>query len=304
MHISMVRGGSALGAAALVIAAAAGCTDDGKDKSAPDTTSQQQSGRSPVHAIQAVAKKTDAAKSAKYDMTMQAPGTTGSIRMTGTMGWDPFAMDATMSGKALSQSADAPDKVKMVMTDGVMYMDVGAKGAKELDGKRWLKLDFAKIAKTAGGEKMADQLTSGLNSQDQNADPAEQMSKLLASKKIKKVGQERIAGVNTTHYAGTVSMESALKSSESTDKLSKADRDKLVREMKKQGVSSYDVDVWVDGKDYPVQIKESFDTKKGPTKMQMRFSDWGTQVTAKAPPAGETQDLMSLLNKMKKQPQS
>jgi hypothetical protein len=301
MRTRTVRGGAALGAAALVLAAAAGCGSDGNDKSAPRDSLRGQSGHTPVHAIQAVAKKTSEAKSARYDATVTAPGGMGSIQMSGTIGWDPVAMDATMTGKMLEKGPGAPGKIRMRMSGNVMYMYAGGAAVKEFGGKHWLKMDLTKMAKVAGGESAADQMLGGLNGQSQNADPAKQTAMMLDSKKIKKVGQEKIGGVDTTHYAGTVSLKEAMNSDKSLDHMSKAERDKLFSGMEKQGIDSVAIDVWVDGKDYPVQIKESFDSKMGPMKMQMRFSDWGAKVNTQAPPAGDTFDLSSMLDKQKAQ---
>ncbi|NGN63843.1 hypothetical protein G5C51_07960 [Streptomyces sp. A7024] len=306
MRTKFIRGGAALGAVAFALAAVAGCGgDDKKDDANGGSKAGGGAAKvAPAAAIEAAAKKTTEAKSAKFEMTMKVPsaaGAGGSMKSSGVMSWDPLEMDMTLSGSAMGGGSGGLKSARMVMVDDVMYMNGGAEAAKQLDGKHWIKIDPKAVAEQSGDKSMADAITGGLDEQGKNQDPAKQMAMFLDSPDIKKVGSGEVAGVQATHYKGTVSLEQAAKQNGSLEYLSKAERKQLVDAMKKQGVEKYNVDVWVDGDQYPVQFKQSYNTTQGPTSVQMRFSDWGAKVNAQAPAATDTVDLMEMLKKAQQQ---
>ncbi|WP_419997195.1 hypothetical protein [Streptomyces boninensis] len=306
MQKKLIRGGAALGAAALTLAAVAGCGGDDKSdegKAAGDKAEAPK--MAPAAAIKAATEKTSEAKSAKFEMTMKMPAGAGTgggaVKSSGAMSWDPLEMDMTLDGSAMGGGPDAPKQVRMVMADDVMYVNGGAAAAKQMDGKHWIKIDPKAVAEQSGDKSISDAITGGLDEQGKNQDPAKQMAMFLDSPNIKKVGTGKVAGVEATHYTGTVSVKEATAKNGSAEYLSKAERKQLVEAMAKQGVDKYNVDVWVDGDNYPVQLKQSYKTNQGPTAIQMRFSDWGAKVDAQAPAASDTVDLMEMLKKAQQQ---
>ncbi len=283
------RGGATLaGIAALVLAG--GAVSCGAEKDGASGSS-----RSALQVMTAAYEKTVEAKSAKVDMTMSMPASMdggGDMKMTGVMGWDPAVMDLTMTGSAFASDPDAPDKMRMIMLDDVMYMDMGAEAAKDMDGKRWMKFDLKAAAEASGDEELAKEVTSGLENMDQ--DPAQQLAMLLDSPNLKHVGQEKVDGVQAEHYKGTLTVKEMMDSNESLDVLKPEERKELLASVKEAGIKGYDTEVWVDENDLPVRMDVTIESPEGAIDMSMKLSDYGAKAQVEAPPAGDTADLMEM----------
>ncbi|MFC8126063.1 hypothetical protein [Streptomyces sp. NPDC057302] len=275
-------------------------SDDGKAKGAGSGETQSRSKVTEV--ITAAYEKTAKAKSAKVEMTMTAPksmgGGAGEMKMSGVMGWDPTVMDMTMSGSALTEGdPEAPEKVRMLWLDNVMYMDMGAAAAKDMDGKQWMKMDLNSIAEQAGDEKVAKQLTGGLDSMNQ--DPAQQLAMLLDSPNLKHVGPAKVDGVQAQRYKGRLTVKEMLASNKGlSDVLSKSEREDLFKNIEKSGIKGYDTEVWVNEDDYPVRMDIDIKSPEGTMKTSQKFSDYGATAKVTAPPAGKTFDLMEMFKKI------
>ncbi|WP_309054881.1 hypothetical protein [Streptomyces sp.] len=292
---SWKRAGVALTAVA-VVTGVAGCQDgDGKAAGAKTT------GPGDVTKVLTAAyEKTSAAKSAKVKMTMTMEGTgadSGTAELSGVQGWDPAVMDITMKGSMLSAGdPEAPEQIRMLMLDNVMYMDMGAKQAAEMDGKRWMKLDLQAAAKASGDKDLQKQMTGGLESMNQ--DPAQQLALLLDSPDLKHVGAEKINGMETQHYKGTLTFEQMLKANETSKVLPKEDYDKLIENVKKTGLQGYETEIWVNGDGYPARMDIGMKMKQGSMTMRADYSDYGARAAVQAPPAGETVDLFKMLQEI------
>ncbi|MET9495372.1 hypothetical protein [Streptomyces sp. NPDC006552] len=273
--------------------ACGGGSDRAADQS-PQTRTQA------TRALTAAYKKTAEAKSAKVEMVMKTPaalGAAGSMKMSGTMGWDPTVMDMTMSGSAFSSlDRDAPKSMRMVWQDDVMYMDVGAKAAAEMDGKHWMKMDLGAAAKGSGDDQLSRQMTGSLDSMNQ--DPAQQIAVLLDSPNLKHLGSAEMDGVRTQHYKGKLTVDEMMAKNDSLKLLSKAERDKMLANVKKAGFKDYDTELWVNDDDLPVRMDVTMNSAQGAAEISMRYSDYGAAVKVDVPPAGQTFDLMQMLKKI------
>jgi len=207
-------------------------------------------------------------------------------------------MDVTMKGSALTEGdPDAPEQIRMIMLDNVMYMDMGAKQAAEMDGKRWMKMDFAAIAEASGDAEMQKQMTGGL--ENMNQDPAQQLALLLESPNLKHVGPQKIDGAQTQHYKGTLSFEEMLDANKSTDGLLSAkEREELIANVEKTGLKGYDTEVWVNEDNYPVRMVVGMKMPQGTMNMKADYSDYGAKAEVQAPPAKDTLDLMEMLSEL------
>ncbi|MEE1803809.1 hypothetical protein ACIQVO_25345 [Streptomyces sp. NPDC101062] len=291
------RGGVCLTAVA-VMAGVAGCQGDGgtEKKSAP-AAEKAPAGSSASEVITAAYKKTSEAKSAKVRMTLSMPESTGMVKgdieMSGVMGWDPSLMDMTMKGDALSAETSGLSEIRMVWVDDVMYMDMGAEAAKEMEGKRWMKLDVAAVAEASGDKALEKQMTGGL--ENMNQDPAQQLALLLDSPQLKHVGSEKVDGVDAEHYKGTLSVDEMMKSNDSLAVLDAQERKALIDSLKKSGMETYDTEVWVNEDNYPVKMDIGMKTTEGTMKISTHYSDYGAKTQVTAPPAGETFDLAEMM---------
>lgn len=290
-------------ATALLCTGAVACQGDSDGKKSKGAGSGETQSRSQVtEVITAAYEKTSKAKSAKVEMTMTAPksmgGGSGDMKMSGVMGWDPTVMDMTMSGSALTEGdPKAPDKARMLWIDNVLYMDVGAAAAKEMDGKQWVKMDLDSIAEQVGDEKVAKQMTGGLDSMNQ--DPAQQLAMLLDSPNLKHVGSAKVDGVQTQRYKGRLTVKEMMESNKDlSDVLSKSEREEMLKNAEKSGIKGYDTEVWVNEDDYPVRMDIGIKSPDGTVKMTQKFSDYGAEAKVTAPPAGETFDLMEMFKEL------
>jgi hypothetical protein len=307
MNMSVWRRGAASLAAVVVIAGAAGCQGDGGTKKgasengAPDPQQASQRAQAPSDAADAVTaayEKTSDAKSAKVRMTMSMPASPGAakgdLEMSGVMGWDPTVMDMTMKGAALSPETSGLSEIRMIWRDNVMYMDMGAAAAKDMDGKRWMKLDVGALAGASGDKALEKQLTGGL--ENMNQDPARQLALLLDSPNLKHLGSEEVDGVRAEHYRGTLTLDEMVKSNGSLDVLSAKERQDLIDSMKKSGMKGYDTEVWVNEDDYPVKMDIGMDTLQGEITLSAHYSDYGAAARVEVPPTAETFDIAELMD--------
>ncbi|MEU7158472.1 hypothetical protein [Streptomyces chrestomyceticus] len=272
-------------ATATVLAGITSCQDNGtKADRGPDAQ------RTPAQALTAAYKKTAGVKSAKVTMTMSVPAgmaASGETKMTGTMAWNPTALDMTMSDASKVKPEDGEAK-RMILVDGVAYMDMG-----DFGGKKWGKFDLKAAAKEAGDSEMTKAVTAGLD--DTKQDPAQQLAMLLGSPSIKHLGSGQVDGVRAEHYKGSLTVEEGLKGAKVVDALKPEDREKLLANVKKSGIKGYDYDVWVNSDDLPVRMSVDVKTPMGTISTSTSYSDYKTTAAIKAPPAGETTDLLQLL---------
>ncbi|MFE6888746.1 hypothetical protein [Streptomyces sp. NPDC057694] len=296
MTVAVRRTVGAAAATALLCAGAVACgggsAESGTKSGSVDSGAAQ--------ALTAAYKKTAQARSAKVAMTMKSPSGLGggSVRLSGTMGWNPTVMDMTMKGSGLDTGgADVPDSVRMIMQNDVMYVDGGAAAAKEMGGKRWMKLDLASLGKQADGA-LGQQMTGGLGSMDQ--DPAQQIAVLLDSPNLKHLGSATVDGERTEHYKGKLTVEEMVKSNDSLKVLGADERSRLLKNIKKAGIKDYDTELWVNKDDLPVRLDVTMGSAQGPVEMSERFSDYGAAVKVDVPPAGQTYDLMDAFGKLGK----
>jgi len=291
--VNVRRKATAAGVTALVLTGAVAC---GNGSETVERTAAQ--------VLTASFKKTSEAKSAKVSMTMTMPKGLegdGDTTMTGVMGWDPTVMDVTMKTKGLAGAAGGPESVRMIMSNNVMYMDMGAQpdAAEMLGGKRWMKFDLMAVAKASGDKKLQKAMTSGL--EDMNQSPVDQLALLLESPNIKHIGSEKIDGVEADHYKGLLTVKEMMASNKSLDVLDSADRDKLLKNIEKAGFTGYDTDVWVNKDDLPVRMDVVMDHPEGAVKMSMKLSDYGAKAQVTPPAAKDTTDLMGMLKKLQEE---
>lgn len=299
--------GAAL-AAVLLVGGATACENGTKESTGKAAASASAEPAAPVaggsatEALTAAYKKTSAAKSAKFRMTMTMPaslGAGGTVEMTGIQGWDPTVMDVTTKG-ALTPGGSV-DSIRMIMTNNVMFMEIpgGSAMSAGMEGKRWMKIDL-NAAATASGDAEALKKLGGMGGVEQSQDPAKQLALLLTSPNVKHLGAEKVEGTDTEHYKGTLSFDEMLAANESSKALTEAERKKLVDAMKTAGIKGYDMDVWVNKDGYPVHMKVGMGMPQGTMNMDAYYSDYGSAATVQTPPQNETLDLFAMLQELGK----
>ncbi|MFE5209158.1 hypothetical protein [Streptomyces sp. NPDC056600] len=302
MNLRTRRSLAALAVVTALVAGATACEEQDAakgTKGSKPAAAEEKGGGNALSALTAAFKKTSEVRTAHLEMTMTVPGAQGGeITMSGVQGWDPALLDVTMSGGALGGGqAGAPEEIRAVMVDNVMYMDMGKAAAAEMDGKRWMKLDYTEIGKAAeeAGGAEAGGLSGAMN-ENMNQDPTESLGILLESPNIQSLGSEKVNGLQAEHYKGTVPVKEMIDSSKAFAELDKEQRDRLAATVEQAGVKSYEIEVWVTEDDLPTRMNVVMDSAVGKMKIKMDLSDFGTKAKVTAPPASETFDLAEMMS--------
>ncbi|MBS2965476.1 LppX_LprAFG lipoprotein [Actinocrinis puniceicyclus] len=285
------RIGLTAGAAALGLAAIAGCTGSGGSSNTGGSAAGGGGGGgssaaqlSPAAFIKAALTK------ASNDKTVRVTGTIDTGAGSGTLSsqeqFDPLAMSMTMHLPSVDMSE--------ILVGNTIYMKMPQFSAM-LGGKPWAKIDLSSMG--ALGSSLQSLLSSA-----KNIDPAQQLQPLLASGDLHKVGTETVDGVQAVHYAGTVDPATALDGSAAATNLTPAQIAQLKSLMKSSGVTTETIDVWVSSDGLPVRETVSANTSAGATKVDMHLSDWGKPVSISAPPADQVGDISSMMGNLGSSP--
>ncbi|RII22257.1 hypothetical protein DSC45_00845 [Streptomyces sp. YIM 130001] len=294
---------SLVAAAALTGVAACGGSSDGDGGSSAKGGDKGSSGKkegggfSPLAALRTVADTTDKAESSKIEGTT-VMGSQMSMKMNGAMSWNKGVvgdMKVNFTGGAMAQQMKqlGGSSIDYRYLPDAYYANMGDEFAKQAGGKHWIKYDYETLAQMAGasGEYLKDQM--------ENTTPNQSVKMLLASGDVKKVGDEKVRGVDATHYSGTVDVaDLAGKSSDLDAKQLSA----LKKQLDQAGLKTEKVDIWVDDEDLLVKKTEKGETKDGTFSSTVFYSDYGTEVDTTEPSAGDTMDFKELVKQQ--QPQS
>ncbi|TRO58766.1 MULTISPECIES: DUF1396 domain-containing protein [unclassified Streptomyces] len=263
--------------AALVLAGGAvGCSKDSASEESPKMT--------PAAAVAKAAKNTEDITSISYRMRGTTPEE-GRVTAEAQMRMKP---DVAMSMKmtAVDQGKDGTAEIRLV--DKAMYIGGGAAAAKEMDGKSWIKFDLSTLGDDALGGA-----APGAGTADKN--PAQESTFLTGSKDVRKVGPQKVDGVETTHYQGTVTLDEFRKSLKDESKATREQREKSLEQYEKMGVDALTMDMWIDGEDRTKQFRMQGDADKGKLDMTITFVDYNKPVTVEAPPAKDVMDLAEMM---------
>ena len=288
MRSTFVRGGAALGAAALALTAFTACGDDdgdGKAAGRKGGNAGQPVDVTPAAAVRKATEKAEDFTSLEYRMAGEVPGE-GTMEGTGALSMDPPAMQMKMTVDGAT--ADESGEVEIRLVDDAMYMNAGPEAAAEMDGKTWLKIGMSD-GEAGGGENPLLELKQA----DDN--PAEEAQMMNAAEDLERVGEEKVEGVQTTRYTGTVTLDDLRADLKGKDAKTKKDRQEQIDEMAEQGFDEFTMDMWIDGEDHTKQFRMQAETKEGPLDTTMTFLSYNEPVTVEVPPASETADMDAMM---------
>ncbi|WP_395570777.1 hypothetical protein [Streptomyces sp. BK79] len=199
-------------------------------------------------------------------------GTGEPVAMDGTYSWgDGYALDVEMDAEAvqMQELTDSPT-VRTLFVDGAYYYDIDPQPSGPLAGKEWIRIDGSAVFGEAGAAAMSG---------GGGASPADSMKGLKYASDVDDLGEETVNGKSTTHYRAVLDQADMGKFKEA---FSGADS-----MLNAAGGDSITMDIWVDGKDLPVRLKQEF----GAMKVTMDFDKFGATKDIVAPPAAQTGDL-------------
>lgn len=287
------RAAGAAFAATLLCAGVAGCGAEKSDGGKPEA---QEPHMAPAAAVRAAAKKTEKLTSLSYRMSGRTPED-GRFEGEGAIAFKPPAM--RMKTRSLDQGADA--SVEFRLTGGKLYLGgdavkggIAEESSSRLDGKSWLATDASALDK--GGSDATGQ--SALTGRaDKN--PAEESAFLSDAKDVRRVGDETVDGVRTTHYRGTATLAQMRASLKGEDAATRKRREKNLRQYEELGIDRLAMDMWVDKDSHTKRFRSSGKGDSGPLDITITFMDINKPVTVQAPPASDTFDLAELARGLK-----
>lgn len=291
MMSARTRAFGALLVGALLVGGATACQSDGKKTSDAKGTAAQKSAQpalTPVAAVRQAATAASKLKSIQYTMSGRV-GTQKNFEADASLAMDPLTMQMTMK-----TAQTGSEQVTIRLVGGVMYIDGGQDAAAQMNGKRWIRFDPKELAKAQGSSGGGDPLAS--LGQQTNQNPSTGVGLLGRSSDVKKVGQETVRGVRTTHYTGTINLASLSSGTSVTGTQSK----QALAEFKKLGVGNLTVDLWTGPDNRVVQVRERASSDAGPLDVTMQVTGINKKVTIVAPPASETLDLAQMMKQASK----
>ncbi|MGW1618429.1 hypothetical protein [Streptomyces sp. NPDC002172] len=247
---------------------------------------------SPIAALRSAEKSTDKADSARVRSTTTM-GSLLSMTTDGSLAWDDGITGTVTITYTGGSTAELMRKLGTTSMEArylpdAYYARMSDTFAAQTGGKHWIRYGYGDLASVAGGSGAL------LKDQMQNTTPNKSVQMLLASGDVKKVGEEKVDGQATTHYAGTVDMADLAGRSSS---LTAGQLAALKKQLTQAGVSTETVDIWVNGQDLLVKKTEKAATANGTMTQTAHYSDYGVKISAQKPPAGDTEDFKTLLQK-------
>jgi hypothetical protein len=244
--------------------------------------------------------KTNDSPSARMaiDLTFTSRGQT--THVTGTAEWvgqpqDPTSLRERLVLTIPSLGMMPGGKVEMIIGKGsVLYVRAPMLASVVQTPTPWLKLDPSSFPDDEGGFGAA---TAAM-------DPTAILAELDDALAVREVGAEVIDGADTTHYHATVDLVKLLplfakmSANEPTD----AEVQKAKDQLKKSGLETMPVELWVGEDGFLAQLQFAPDLSKvDPTNaglafsMTLTFSDFGSDITIDIPPPSQVTDIGDVL---------
>lgn len=201
-------------------------------------------------------------KSAHITTTTVLNGKSSTI--SGDVAYHPTRLDLTIdTGTA---------KLREILVGNTFYLKLPpAAGAP----KPWVSVSVKKISALTGVD-----LDSLLN----NASADQTVQLLTKASTVKYVGSEQVNGVNARHLSGTVDVDQVFAALTATEKTKQTMLKSMVDSL---GMKNNTIDLWVNDKNIPIKVVQSYDSKLGPGTSTMLLTDLDGPVAVKAPPASQ-----------------
>jgi outer membrane murein-binding lipoprotein Lpp len=223
-----------------------------------------------------------------FDMRFEGQGQAIAATGDGEFFQDPPAMHATYRFDELPGLPSGAE-MEMILEGSTFYMRMPELAGSQGLPTEWISMDIDEVA--PGFDNLVE-LSRGQN------DPTSSLAYLEGITEAEVIGTETVAGVQTTHYAGTVDLNEAV------DQLS-GDADASAREALAQaekvlGKAPMPVDVWIDDEGLLRRMSFSMATKAGAAmafsmEMTMEISEYGIDVELPIPPAEDVTDLTEMI---------
>ncbi|KMS69617.1 lipoprotein [Streptomyces viridochromogenes] len=250
---------------------------------------EQSAGSSAADAVARAAERTKGVTSLHYRVTGDFPER-GRIADEGTVRTKPMVARL----RTANLSGDERGETELRLVDGVLYGSATDDMVEEMGGRHWISYGPKAEFTTHGGLRMD---VGGLRDQV-GRNPAREAAFLADAEDVKRIGSEKVDGADTTHYAGTATIDELRTSlKQIKDKSTREGRANSLDQYRKVGVDELTLDVWVDRDGHVKQLRTQGFGRHGVLDLTFTFLDRGKPVTVRAPRADDTADLRKPLKK-------
>jgi len=152
-------------------------------------------------------------------------------------------------------------------------------------GTPWAAVDVARVGARSGTD-LEVLRTSG-------TDAASDLDLLQGAAEVEVLGDEEVAGAETTHYRGTIDLREAVEQAGAV-----ADRSAFEQFVDSLGVDDLPIDVWLDGEDRVRRLRYELPTtpEEGTSAtVTLELSDFGIDEAVAVPSPGEVTDVTDRL---------
>ncbi|MFC6879891.1 MULTISPECIES: LppX_LprAFG lipoprotein [Actinomadura] len=223
----------------------------------------------------------------KADMSMRmTEAGQGDVSMKGTMQYRTKPdLAYSMNFSELKAAGQDTGGMEQILVGRTMYMKMPmlAKLGGGAGRKPWMKVSLDELGQKSGMNM--DQLLE----QSRQMDPVQNTKLLTASKDARKVGEETVGGIKTTHYTGTYRMADGIA------KLPAEQQERARKTLSKAGMDSMAFDVWVDRQNLPRKMEMKSRSAQTPMTVTMTYREFGKPVQIAAPPADQVTDFSAML---------
>jgi hypothetical protein len=206
-----------------------------------------------------------------------------------------FAIDLSQIPQAVQELGSTTMRMDMIVDGGVMYMQFPqalSNVIPSLGGKRWIKLDVAKVTGLPG--------LSSLGNNPTMSDPSHMLQYLrAASDGVTNEGHQQVDGVETTHYRATLSLDRLAAHVPSGEQ---AGIQRALSQLQQStSLHEFPIDVWVDARHHVRRLVMSLSLHAGggvalQETVTADIGDYGPQPRPMPPSADQVQDLSSLIH--------
>lgn len=281
LRTKLVRTSIAATLSSALLLSGCGGGDDGKDAGKKDSPETSSASTSPSGgATTSEGATTDGGskvgsgsldKDTFFKTIADAQKAAGSYKATGTTSVQGTSVttnsEARYDGDKLlahaKTSPQAGQQYESVLADGVIYLQ-GA--GLPLPAGKWLKFDPKD--KSNASSPLAPILAL--------ADPQKQLAVFGSPKGLTLVGEEKVEGVDTSHYRVTVDSAAFAKNAGLPDSAGKLLPPELT------------IDLWLDGDDRPIKMRQEFEIQGSKSTTEQVYTDYGADVTIDVPADKDT----------------
>ena len=238
------------------------------------------SGADPLSLIKGSSARAVSAKTAKITMSVTASAAGQSFSLDGTGAADfsakavqfSFDFGKMFEGLGGSPPPGMPTTFEFVYAGTSMYFKAPP-GAKVAQNKPWLKVEIKDLTGVSGTQSFS-------------SDPRGFLDALKGLSAVTKSGTEKVRGVDTTTYKGSIDVQKALEGVPSEK------RDEMSALLKQYGATAFPVTVWVgaDGLVYRILIQQSLQGL-GTADVKLEFFDYGKPVNVRVPSESESTEV-------------